>query len=181
MDAAEGLEVVHDDRKAAVHRENTREAKDVVAHDFSDDRDCLDNSKPALLIIEDDPNFAKVLYKACHQQGCHALVAAGGGAGLELARRYPIKGVVLDYMLPGLDGGEVLSALKADDATKNLPVHIVTALDELSDIQVRGSIGQTVKPTTAKEIKNVIEQLLESAGSRLCLLVVEDDDATFLA
>lgn len=181
LDAETGLEVLNNNPTPMMA--NTRvEVKPIAQeHHFSDDRDCLDASKPALLIVEDDPNFAKVLYKACHQQGCQAIVAAEGNDGLALAKHYPIDGVVLDYMLPGLDGGEVLAALKADHATRDLPVHIVTALDELTDIQVKGSIGRTVKPTSAREIKTVIEQLLQQAGSRLCLLVVEDDDATFLA
>jgi|GEM_PF-154511 len=194
LDAAEGSEVIDQqgelDQGLQRRRDRELQAEQVdrdvddaieVAHDFVDDRSRLDPAKPALLVVEDDQNFARILYNACHQQGCQAIVAADGPTGIELARHYPVRGVVLDYMLPGLDGSEVLAALKADDRTRDLPVHIVSALDELTDFQIGDAVGHTIKPASARDIKQVIEQLLEKTGSHLTLLVVEDDDATFLA
>lgn len=194
LDAAEGIELICQDdepvRSSTLLSDQQQQAAEIerdvdeiieVAHDFVDDRERLDPDKPALLVVEDDQNFARILYKACHQQGCQAIVAADGPTGIELARRYPVRGVVLDYMLPGLDGSEVLAALKADDRTRDLPVHIVSALDELTDFQIGDAVGHTIKPASARDIKQVIERLLEKTGSCLTLLVVEDDDATFLA
>jgi len=148
---------------------------------FDDDRNCLDKEKPLLLVVEDDPKFAKILLDACHQQNCQAVVAMDGEIGVAMAEQFPVQGVVLDYMLPGLDGGDVLAALKSSEATRNLPVHVLTALDGLSDMQVLGAIGKSVKPTSAAEIKTIISQLLAKESQELQLLVVEDDHATFLA
>ncbi|MCV6614750.1 MAG: response regulator [Cellvibrionaceae bacterium] len=151
------------------------------AWQLEDDRHQLDPQKPLLLVIEDDVKFAKILMHTCHQQNCQVLVAGDGETGLALAEQYPLKGVVLDYMLPGLDGGDVISALKSNADTRDLPVHMITALDNLPDMELFGAVGKSTKPISDQDIKGVIAKLLENHSQDLKLLVVEDDNASFLA
>lgn len=148
---------------------------------YVDDREDLDSEKPLLLIVEDDDIFSGVLLDACHQQACQAIIAGDGETGIELAGQFPVQGVILDYMLPGLDGCDVLAALKSNPVTQDLPVHVFTALDGLSDMQIMGAAGKTLKPSSPSGIKNVIQRLINPEQSNLSMLVVEDDHATFLA
>ncbi|WP_299976250.1 response regulator [uncultured Pseudoteredinibacter sp.] len=148
---------------------------------FKDDRQNLQAGKPLLLIVEDDEKFSDILLQACHQQNCQAIVAADGESGIAMAEQYPVQGVILDYMLPGLDGSDVLAALKSTAATQDLPVHVFTALDGLSDMQIMGAVGKSLKPSSPSEIKTVINQLVNPDVTQLKMLVVEDDHATFLA
>ncbi len=147
-----------------------------------DDRHCLDDSRPLFLIVEDDPKFARILYQTCHQQGVQALVAGDGETGLVLAKQYPITGIVMDYMLPGMDGDDVISQLRADDATRHIPVHVMSALDNLADLSQRGADSQLVKPVSKEQIVDVLHQMYGvSQTQKSRLLIVEDDAAGSLA
>lgn len=148
---------------------------------YKDDRNNLDPTKPLLLVVEDDDKFSNILLNACHQQNCQAVIAKDGESGIAMAEQFPVQGVILDYMLPGLDGGDVLGALKSNAATQDLPVHVFTALDGLSDMQIMGAVGKSLKPSSPAEIKTVIGQLVNPDKNQLSMLVVEDDHATFLA
>ncbi|GAA6152289.1 response regulator [Pseudoteredinibacter isoporae] len=178
----EGVSPV-ESRPTALTREQVALAPPIDPHydECKDDRQVLDSSKPLLLIVEDDNTFSKVLLNACHQQHCQAIIADDGETGIQLAEAFPVQGVILDYMLPGLDGCDVLAALKSNAATQDLPVHIFTALDGLSDMQIMGAVGKSLKPSSPGGIKNVIERLVNPERNTVSMLVVEDDHATFLA
>lgn len=153
-----------------------------VADLGEDDRHCLDEDRPLFLIVEDDSKFARILYQTCHQQGVQALVAGDGETGLMLAKQYPITGIVMDYMLPGMDGDDVISQLRADEATRHIPVHVMSALDNLADLSQRGADSQLVKPVTKEQIVDVLHQMYgASQAQKSRLLIVEDDAAGSLA
>ena len=82
-----------------------------------------------LLIVEDDPHYARVLVDLAHDKGFKVLVAMRGADALALAREYQPTAISLDVFLPDMLGWTVLSQLKQDPATRHIPVQIVT-LDE---------------------------------------------------
>ena len=135
------------------------EAEEETKPSFEDDRDKLDTSKLLFLIIEDDEKFAKILYETCVADGNQAIVAIDGETGVLLAKRYAVQGIILDYMLPGLDGSDVLALLKGDKSTRNIPVHIMSALDNLMDMKQFGAIGQLKKPISKEKIREVLQML----------------------
>ncbi|MFW5426253.1 MAG: response regulator [Methylophagaceae bacterium] len=146
---------------------------------FIDDRDELDINKSLYLIIEDDEIFAKILFETCHQQHSQALVAPDGETGIFLAKKYGFTGIILDYMLPGLDGKEVTAILKADPATSDIPVHIISAVDD-TGINSLDIIGKLTKPVSKQDISAVLEQLKvrhnNSTMTKPKLLLIEDND-----
>jgi len=144
---------------------------------FIDDRERLDNEKKLILVIEDDPYFAKIVYNACHKQNCQVIVAPDGETGLTIASKYPVKGIVLDYMLPGLNGGEALASIRANAKTKHLPVHLISALDNLKDVQASDS--QTTKPVTKERLEQIISCLSETQKTLEILAIENEPNALF--
>ncbi len=148
---------------------------------FVDDRDQLKTGTKLLLIVEDDRHFAKILYDTCHSQNCQAIVASDGETGVQLSTEHDFSGIILDYMLPGLDGAGVLAKLKANPKTKHIPVHLISALDNLRNMRELGAAGQSSKPVSSDKLKSIIHLLTENKQHLPAVLIVEDDSAALFA
>ena len=129
-----------------------------------------------ILVIEDDPAFARILIDMIHRQGYRALAAVDGESGLQLAREHRPTGILLDVALPAMDGWTVLDKLKADDTTRAIPVHFISATDSSTHGLERGAVGFLTKPVSRESIGTALERLLHFAvGQRRHLLIVDDD------
>ncbi len=148
----------------------------VVVQQIEDDRQGLGASDRVILIIEDDPNFAKILRDKCHERGLKSLVAATGEDGLDLAYKHLPHGILLDIRLPGMDGWSVLSALKDDTRTRHIPVHVVSVEEEAIESLRKGAVGHTTKPINREDLEQAFVRLEEfSKGTLKRVLVIEDD------
>jgi CheY-like chemotaxis protein len=129
-----------------------------------------------LLVIEDDRGFAEAFADVVRKQGLECLVAFDGQSGLRLAREHRPMGIVLDVRLPDTDGWRVMEELRFDQATAQIPVHFVSAVNGAERGMALGAVGFLTKPATRADIVRVIEslctRLAEGAGR---VLVVEDD------
>jgi CheY-like chemotaxis protein len=96
---------------------------------ISDDRADLQPDDAVLLIVEDDPHYARALSDVARNKGFKVIVAMRGADALDLARQYRPTAVSLDVFLPDMLGWTVLSHLKQDPVTRHIPVQMVT-LDE---------------------------------------------------
>lgn len=141
-----------------------------------DDRDALATGDPTILVIEDDVRSARIVLAHCRGKGFKCLVATTGEEGLDLARRHPLRGIILDLTLPGIDGWAVLETLKAEPRLRNIPVHIVSAEEPTGVAQGRGAVGHLPKPVRPEDLDRVIDAL-EAGNHREVkrLLIVEDD------
>ncbi len=127
-------------------------------------------------MIEDDPAFARILVDMIHRKGYRALAATDGVAGLQLAREHHPTGILLDVMLPALDGWAVIDQLKADDATRAIPVHFISATDDVARGLERGAVGFLTKPVSRAAIDTAFKRLLHFAeGHQRHLLIVDDE------
>src|SRR4029079_2063722 len=97
----------------------------VIEEQIPDDRDSIQQGDRSVLIIEDDPNFARILLEMARQKGFKALVATRGETGLNLAKRYRPDAITLDIELPDMEGWTILDRLKHEKATRHIPVHII--------------------------------------------------------
>ena len=135
-----------------------------------------------ILIIEDEPKTGDYLQRGLRESGFTASLARNGRDGLHLAREEEVDLVVLDVMLPGMNGWEVLAALRAHEETAQLPVLFLTARDEVQD-RVKGlELGADdylVKPFAFVELVARIRTLLRRAPARedalLCIGDMEID------
>jgi len=143
---------------------------------IDDDRASLLPGQTTILVIEDDPAFARILIDMIHRKGYRALAAGDGEAGLQLARAHRPTGILLDIALPAMDGWSVLDQLKADDTTRAIPVHFISVTDGSRRGLERGAVGFLTKPVSREEIGLALERLLHfAAGQQRQLLIVDDD------
>lgn len=141
-----------------------------------DDRHTVAPGEKVILTIEDDIAFARILVDIIRRKGLRALAAPDGESGLELARRFRPTGILLDVMLPGMDGWSVMQYLKHDTATAAIPVHFISAVDEAERGQAMGAIGYLTKPVDRKSLQAAFDRLLEVAGKIIRKLLVVDQD-----
>ena len=135
--------------EAAVARSVTTVLPIAREERIADDRDAIEPGDKVLLIIEDDPHYARILLGLARDQHFKGLVATKGGIGLSLARQFRPAAITLDIFLPDMLGWTVLNQLKLDPATRHIPVQIVTLDEERQHGLAHGAFAYLVKaPTT---------------------------------
>lgn len=145
-------------------------------HTLPDDRASLRSSDRIILLIEDDPGFARILLDQCHAKGFKALVSATGEEGLELAEKFVPAAVILDIRLPGMSGSTVLNILKTNPATRHIPVHIISVEETTLDTLQRGAVGFTTKPLSREKLEDVFERIEQVVAKKIKdMLLVEDN------
>ena len=145
--------------------------------EIPDDREVLRPGETVILIVEDDPAFARILLDMIRRKGYRGLVAMDGESGLKLAARFRPSGILLDVMLPGMDGWTVIGRLKAEAGTRHIPVHFISATEDHSRGMDLGAVGFLTKPVTKEGLTDAFEKLLHFAADRTRRVLVVDDDA----
>jgi HAMP domain-containing protein/CheY-like chemotaxis protein/signal transduction histidine kinase len=147
-----------------------------------DDREDLHPDDAILLIVEDDPHYARVLRDLSRDKGFKVLVSLRGAEALALAREYHPTAVSLDVFLPDMLGWTVLNHLKQDPATRHIPVQMLTLDEDRHHGLARGAFAFVTKPTTPDGLKTALTRIKEyAAPRRKRLLVVEDNLAEQLS
>ncbi|MBT2116231.1 response regulator [Dyella sp. LX-66] len=149
----------------------------LLPESIEDDRDTLAEGDTAILIVEDDPVFARILADMVRRKGYRALAAADGESGLQLAQRFRPTGILLDVMLPGMDGWTVIARLKENAVTRHIPVHFISAVDDASRGRELGAVGFLTKPVSRESIDGAFERMLHFAEGQARRLLIVDDDA----
>jgi signal transduction histidine kinase/CheY-like chemotaxis protein len=130
-----------------------------------------------VLVIDDDPTVRQVLERFLAREGFAAVTAQGGLEGLRRAREVHPVAITLDIMLPDLDGWTVLSALKGDPELADIPVVVVTIVDDRTRGYALGATDYLVKPIDRDRLAKVLRRLTGDRPLRR-VLVVEDDETT---
>jgi len=147
-----------------------------------DDRASLQPDVPLLLIVEDDPHYARVMVDIAHDAGFQTLVAMRGADALALAQEHQPTAVSLDVFLPDMLGWTVLSQLKQNPETRHIPVQIITLDEDKQHGLARGAFSFLNKPTTTEGLEAALAKIKTfSAPRRRKLLVVEDNPAEQLS
>ena len=159
------------ERRVLVKREEP------VIDQIDDDRHQLEPGDKVILIIDDDPNFAKVLMDICRNKGFKVLASASGERGLVTAQEYLPAAIILDIRLPGMDGWTVLDALKDNPATRHIPVHIISVEEATMEALRKGAVGFLTKPVAQEDLADALQKLESTSSTDVKeLLVVEDDE-----
>ncbi|MEW6260946.1 MAG: response regulator, partial [Thermodesulfobacteriota bacterium] len=148
------------------------------AEEIADDRKDLQPTDRKILIIEDDPHFARILCDLSHDRGFKVLVADNGETGLHFADYYRPDAVILDVNLPGMDGWTVLERLKSNSETRHIPVHVISANDRPLNALKMGAIGYMTKPVSMDELNGAYARIERKIDSSVrSILLIEDDPA----
>ncbi|HET9985338.1 MAG TPA: response regulator [Longimicrobiales bacterium] len=145
---------------------------------LGDDRDAIEPGDRAVLVIENDETFAKILLDFAREKSFKGIVALDGEGGLRLAHHYRPDAITLDIDLPGIDGMTVLERLKHHPETRHIPVHIVSAVEERQRGLQLGAVSYVEKPVTKEALDEAFERIRSIMDQRVKnVLVVEDDEA----
>ena len=125
-----------------------------------------------VLVIDDDPSQRDLLRRFLEREGFLVRTASDGRGGLDLARALHPRAILLDVVMPGLDGWSVLTALKDDAQTSGIPVVMVSFVREPALGASLGADGYVVKPVEWEELRRVMDRFREGGGE---VLVVDDD------
>jgi CheY-like chemotaxis protein/HAMP domain-containing protein len=151
---------------------------EMAVEQVPDDRKSLQPGDATLLIVEDDPHYARILADLAHDAGLKVLVATRGADALALAREYQPSAVSLDVFLPDMLGWTVLSQLKQNPATRHIPVQVLTLDEDRQHGLARGAFSFVVKPTNTTDLQAALGRIKDYVQPRRKrLLVVEDNPA----
>ena len=144
-----------------------------------DDRLEIRKNDKIILIVEDDVQFAKILFDISRNKGFKCLVADDGEAGLQLAFQYKPSAILLNIELPRMDGLQVMERLKSNDDTSDIPVHFISVADKSKEALNIGAIGFLKKPVDMEDLNNAftkIENILNKMIKKLLLIVSDETD-----
>lgn len=133
-----------------------------------------------ILVIEDDPSAVRLLREYLEASGYSVRIASTGEAGIAAALAQQPAAIVLDVLLPGVDGWEVLRRLKADDRVQDVPVVIVTVVEEREVGLALGAVDYLVKPINREALLGCLARFVsadDSTGVAKRVLVVDDEPA----
>jgi CheY-like chemotaxis protein len=142
-----------------------------------DDRMDIQPGDAILLIVEDDPHYARILVDLARDKGFKALLAMRGDDALNLAKQYQPAAVSLDVFLPDMLGWNVLSQLKQNPLTRHIPVQIVSLDEDRQHGLARGAFAFVNKPTTREGIDEALSRIKEFAEPRRKRLLIVEDNA----
>ena len=130
-----------------------------------------------VLVVDDDPAARELLTRFLEREGFAVRTAPDGRTGLEMARSLRPRAILLDVLLPGLDGWSVLSALKADPNLASIPVVMETIVSERGLAASLGAADYLTKPIEWDQLKRVMDRFLPAEPSGGVLVVEDDPDA----
>ena len=126
-----------------------------------------------ILIIDDDRNARDLIKRSLESEGHNVTVAEDGDEGIALARSIKPSLITLDIMMPGRDGWSVLQELKDDPDLSDIPVVMVSMIDDKKIGRALGAVDHLSKPVDRNKLKALVKRYSKKGRA----LVVEDDDA----
>jgi len=182
-EVSESLNVKDDDKPEITPKKQKKPEKSEIITYHKENSFVVDDSinlkkdEDFILVIEDDPTFAKILLKECHNNGFKGIAVSTGEEGLIISKNKGVVAIILDIKLPGINGWGVLKLLKDDPETRHIPVHIISGEDAVVDSNKNGAIGFLQKPVERESINMAFEKIRDYINKDLkSLLIVEDDD-----
>ncbi len=123
------------------------------------------DAKGRILIVDDDPHAVEILTRMLEREGYECTGVAGGPAALETVQSRAIDVILLDVMMPGMDGLQVCEKLRGDEALRQIPVILVTAKDDMETRSKGMALGVSeylTKPVNKRELFTRIAAQLHS-------------------
>ena len=126
-----------------------------------------------ILVVDDEANIRRLIGHELTNRGYKVIEAAGGKEAIELARKFRPNLITLDIVMPDLDGFDVTVVLKSDPITKDIPIVIISVIEDKSKAYRLGANDYITKPFSFDALMEKVNRLL--SGSQKTILVVDDD------
>ncbi|MFD0794454.1 response regulator [Mucilaginibacter litoreus] len=135
--------------------------------------------EPFVVIVEDDKNFSIILQDYARDHGFKSVMVNEGTNAVEIIKEQQPDAVILDIMLPGKDGWQILKELKQDDATMHIPVHLMSAGEAAANrVHKEGAISFLKKPVNTETLDKLFGDIMARSGTKFTqILLVEDHKA----
>ena len=135
--------------------------------------------EPLVVIVEDDKNFAHILQDYARDHGYKSVMVHEGTTAVETVKEHMPDAVILDIMLPGKDGWQILKELKHNEATMHIPVHLMSAGDAAANrVRKEGAISFLKKPINTETLDKLFADIMLQSGTKFKqILLVEDHKA----
>jgi signal transduction histidine kinase/DNA-binding response OmpR family regulator len=130
---------------------------------------------PHVLIVDDDPTVVEIVSKMLAAEGYWPIGATSGIEALKKAREDRPDAILLDLVMPGMSGWDVLQQLKADEHTRDVPVVVLSGLERTRPPRGEPIEGWIPKPVTSEGLDEMLERLLQTSNTAGYALIVEDD------
>ena len=130
---------------------------------------------PTVLVIDDDPTVHDLMQRFLSKEGVHVVTATGGEEGLRLAKTLRPAAITLDVLMPGMDGWAVLTALQADPALVDIPVIMLTIVDDKTMGYTLGASDYLTKPIDWDRLTAVLRHY--PCAHPPCLVLIVEDEA----
>jgi signal transduction histidine kinase/CheY-like chemotaxis protein len=149
---------------------------ETVAFKEEQDLPIMAKDKKTLLAIDDDPNSLLLLKQNLEDEGYYVVGALSADEGIQKTAEIKPFAITLDILMPKKDGWEVLNHLKADPATRDIPVIVLSIIDNKELGFSLGAFDYLVKPLEKEAILSALQRIPDIPGKRV--LVVEDEPNT---
>ena len=130
-----------------------------------------------ILVVDDDAEACEIIRRSLEKDGFAVVTALSGEEGLRLAHQLQPAAITLDVLMPDMDGWSVLRALKVDPVLQNIPVVMLTMLDDKSKGYSLGATDYLTKPVDREQLHNALKRYY-TPGESCSVLLVEDDKPT---
>ncbi|MBT3921832.1 MAG: response regulator [Nitrospina sp.] len=168
------LPVKHLDEDESPNTDSSASPKGFSRQDTDNQSDSKGHEN-IILVIDDDPMVHTQMKRSFEKEGYRIVTATDGEQGLELARKLHPTLITLDILMPGMDGWTVLTELKADPEMANIPVFVISMVDNENKGYSLGASEYLTKPIDRTRIHILMKKYKWDSGS---VLVVEDDTST---
>jgi signal transduction histidine kinase/DNA-binding response OmpR family regulator/HAMP domain-containing protein len=162
--------------RSGIRLTETDDVKKVIV---IDDRATIAEGDRVLLIIEDDPNFAKIILDLAREKGFKGIISLSGTQALALAHSMRVDAITLDIRIPDINGWTILDLLKRDPDLRHIPVDIITVEDDPIRALSQGAFQYVVKPASRMQIGEAMEmtqKFLNRPVKNLLLLTANRDE-----
>lgn len=135
-------------------------------------------ASPSVLVVDDDPSARELLTRHLEREGFSVSTADSGAAALEQIKTTKPLAILLDVMMPGMDGWHVLRTIRDNPDTKDIPVIMQTVLNEKNFAYTLGASGYLKKPVRRNDLVDALQLLAIATPSREVLIVDDDKEAS---
>ncbi|QTA83937.1 Two component system response regulator histidine kinase, GAF domain-containing [Desulfonema limicola] len=156
---------------AAVTRQES-----VLNQDAGSKAEVIPGRKQTVLVIDDDFNARELMKRFLHKEGFSVETASGGKEGLEKARAVRPDLITLDVMMPEIDGWSVLTILKTDPDLSDIPVIMLTMIDDKNMGFALGASEYMVKPVNYNRLASLLDKYQKVSNSSPVLIVEDNED-----